>query len=163
MARITRYVLCVAVLFLLASCAAKKEMVVSVSEKEVSVPAPEKEGAAPAPEEKVTAPAIFAPSAEVEIVQLQVGESQGQVRLKVRIQDNELKSLDPTEIYLVDEATKRKYPVVRLQRIDALAEFSVPGEQGLRYIMFWNHDGGLKIGKVVTVNLGRHQQRLLVQ
>jgi len=133
-----RSVFLAAIFFLLASCAAKKE------------------AAIPTPVE---------PQAQVVIIQLQLAEGQekGQARLKIRIQEKELAAIDPEEIYLEDETTKTKYPVVRLQRIGVLATFGVPGEEGTRYIMFWNHDGGLKIGKLVTANIGKHRRSMLVR
>ena len=148
MNRIATFVFCAAVLFILGSCAAKQV-------------APPEEPVAQQPEPVA--------QADVEILQLQVDDAksldadQRQARLKIRIEQSKLKSINPAEIYLIDETTKKKYPVVRLQRIDALAEYGVPGEKGVRYIMFWNHDGGLRAGKKVTVNVGNHRESMLIK
>lgn len=146
MSQIVRSVLWAAVFFLLVSCAAKKEEILIPAPEPVKPPAP----SAPAP---VAAP----PKADVEVVQLQMTDNQEYVNLKVRIKENELNSLDPSEVYLQDEATGKRYPVVRLQRIGKLA--SVPGEKGVRHVMFWNNEGGLKIGMLVTITVGKYQKK----
>ncbi|MCL2103223.1 MAG: hypothetical protein FWH25_04200 [Syntrophorhabdaceae bacterium] len=128
MNRITICVIGAAALFLLVSCAAKKEEVISAP-----------------------------PKVEVEVVELRITENQEHVTAKVFIKEKDLNALDPSDVYLLDEASGRKYPVVRLQRIGKLAEF--PGEQGVRHIMFWNNEGGLKVGKLVTISLGKHHKK----
>jgi len=148
MSRIVRSVLWAAVLFCLVSCAAQKEEVIPT--------APE----APPPTVSKPKPELPAPVPEppkIEIIQLKMTEDQEYVNVKVRIKENELNSLDPSDVYLVDEATGKKYPVVRLQRIGRLA--SVPGDKGAHHIMFWNNEGGLKVGKLVTIRLGKYQKK----
>ena len=145
MSRIIRCVLWATALTLLTSCAAKKESVVS-SEPVPPVSSPP----APAPEPDLS---------RIEVIQMLITENQEYVNVKVRIKENELNTLDPSDVYLLDEASGKKYPVVRLQRIGKLAEFSVPGEKGVRRIMFWNNEGGLKIGKVVTLKMGKYQKK----
>jgi len=139
MSRIVRSFLWATVLFLLASCAAKKEEVIPTPEPPVPAPAP-----------------VVAPH-KVEVIQLKMTDDQEYVNVKIRIKESELNSLDPSEVYLMDEATGKRYPVVRLQRIGKLA--SVPGEKGVRHIIFWNNEGGLRIGKLVTITVGKYQKK----
>jgi len=138
MSRTVRSLFWAAALLLLVSCAAKKEQVIVVPEPD------------PPP-----APVVAEP--KVEVIQLLMTENQEYVNVKVRIKENELNSLDPSEVYLQDEASGKKYPVVRLQRIGKLA--SVPGEKGVRHIMFWNNEGGLKVGMLVTITVGKYQKK----
>ncbi len=90
-----------AFLLFLHSCAAKKEAV------------------APPP------PAL----ARIEVIQLQMTANRDFVGVKFRVAGGE--RLDPgaAEVYLIDESTGEKYPVVQLQRIGRKAEFSVPGKR----------------------------------
>lgn len=141
MRRIVKSVLWATVLFLFVSCAAQMEEVIPTPAPE-PVPPP-----APAPE-----------PAKVEVVQLQMTDNQEYVKVKIRVKGNELNTLDPSEIYLLDETSGKKYPVIRLQRIGKLAEFNVPGEKGVRHIMFWNNEGGLKAGRLVTIVVGKYQK-----
>jgi hypothetical protein len=68
------------------------------------------------------------------------------------------------EIYLVDESTGERFPVVRLQRIGRMAEFRVPGEKDVHHVMFRNQEGKLKIGSRVTLVIGpERREHLLVQ
>jgi hypothetical protein len=64
-----------------------------------------------------------------------------------------IEKFDPgaMEAYLIDESTGERFPVVRLQRIGRLAEFTVPGEKDLHNILFRNREGKLKVGARVTV------------
>jgi len=64
--------------------------------------------------------------------------------------------LDPMakEAYLLDESTGEKFPIVRLQRIGRLAEFTVPGEKGVYNVLFRNREGKLKVGTRVSVVIG---------
>ena len=148
MNRIARSVLWAAVLFCLVSCAAQKEEVIPTAP---DTPPPVVSAPKPEPPPPVAVPP------KIEIIQLQMTEDQEYVNVRVRIKENELNSLDPSEVYLQDEATGKKYPVVRLQRIGRLA--SVPGDRGARHIMFWNNEGGLKVGKLVTIRLGKYQKK----
>ena len=143
MSRIVRSIIWAAALSLLVSCAAKKEEIPIIP----TVPEPV---APPAP---VTVPT----KTDIEVIQLQMTENQEYVSVTVRIKESELNSMDPSEVYLQDEATGKKYPVVRLQRIGRLA--SVPGEKGVRHIMFWNNESGLKIGVLVTITIGKYQKK----
>ena len=74
----------------------------------------------------------------------------------VRLRMTGVEKFDPMamEAYLVDESTGEKFPVVRLQRIGRLAEFTVPGEKGVHNILFRNREGKLKVGTRVTVVVG---------
>ena len=67
-----------------------------------------------------------------------------------------IETFDPgaVEAYLINESTGEKFPVVRLQRIGRLAEFTVPGEMGVHNVMFRNREGKLKVGARVTVVFG---------
>jgi hypothetical protein len=67
-----------------------------------------------------------------------------------------VEKFDPGEMeaYLIDESTGERFPVVRLQRIGRLAEFTVPGEKDLHNILFRNREGKLKVGARVTVVFG---------
>ena len=67
-----------------------------------------------------------------------------------------VETFDPgaVEAYLIDETTGEKFPVVRLQRIGRLAEFTVPGEKDVHNILFRNREGKLKLGTRVTVVFG---------
>ena len=133
-------------LLLLASCSAKKEAL----------------GPPPPPPPAAPAPAPAPPAPRIEVVQLQMTADRDFVGVKIRVVGGHT-DLDAQDIYMIDEATGEKYAVVRLQRIGRLAEFSVPGESGIHHIMFRNRDGRLKIGKRVTVVIGktRHEHLLI--
>jgi hypothetical protein len=136
------------VLLLMASCSAKKEVLGPPPPPPASPPAP-----APAP----------APAApRVEVIQLQMTVDRDFVGVKIRVAGDRI-DLDAQDIYMIDEATGEKFTVVRLQRIGRLAEFSVPGESGIHHIMFRNRDGRLKVGKRVTLVVGksRHEHLLI--
>lgn len=142
MKRILRHILWTAALLLLFSCAAKKEAVLP------PVPPP-----APPP----------SPSpARIEVVQLQMTANRDFIGVKFRMAGEERVDLKSAEIYLVDESTGDRYPVVRLQRIGLMAEFSVPGEAGVHHVMFRNREGRLKIGKRVTIVIGNARHEHLV-
>lgn len=151
MNRIGRRILWAAVLLLLlGSCTAKKEAL-------APPPGPPPSAPPPAP----PSPAPPSP-ARVEVTQLQMTANREFIGVKLRIAGGERIDLDATEIYMIDEATGEKYSVVRLQRIGRLAEFSVPGETGVRHVMFRNHEGKLKVGKRVTVVIGKSRHEHLV-
>ena len=125
-------ILWVVLLCILASCAGKKEL---------RPPPPP-----PAPAQ--------APAPELNVVQCRLmsnGEFVG-----VRLRMTGVEKFDPMamEAYLVDESTGEKFPVVRLQRIGRLAEFTVPGKKGEHNILFRNREGKLKVGTLVTVVVG---------
>ena len=102
--------------------------------------------------------------ARLEVVQLQLTANREFVGARIRLSGEELSGVDPAEIYMVDEATGEKFPVMRLQRIGKLAEFNVPGEDGTRYVMFRNREGMLKAGKRVTIVVGKtRQEHLLIR
>ena len=120
-----RRILCAVALCILASCAGKKEL----------RPPP------PSPP-------------ELDVVQCRLVSKGGFVGLRFRVVG--LETFDPgaTEAYLIDESTGEKFPVVRLQRIGRLAEFTAPGEKGVHNILFRNREGKLKPGTRVTVVFG---------
>jgi len=140
MKRALRRVLCAAALLLLFSCAARKEAVLPPAPPPAPPPSP----------------------ARIEVVRLQMTANRDFVGVKFRMTGGGRVDLDATEIYLVDESTGDRYPVVRLQRIGRMAEFSVPGEAGVHHVMFRNRDGRLKIGKRVTIVIGNARHEHLV-
>jgi len=100
----------------------------------------------------------------MEVTRLQLAANREFVGVRFRMVGRD--RLDPkaTDIYLLDESTGERFPVVRLQRIGRMAEFSVPGEKNVHHIMFRNREGKLKIGSRVTVVVGpARQEHLLVQ
>ena len=108
--------------------------------------------------------ALRPPPARMEVVQLRLAANGEFVGVRFRLIGAEQFDPEATEIYLVDESTGEKFPVVRLQRIGRMAEFRVPGEKDLHHIMFRNQEGKLKIGSRVTVVVGSaRQEHLLVQ
>jgi len=108
--------------------------------------------------------ALRPPPPRMEVVQLRLAANQEFVGVRFRLIGAERFDPEATEIYLVDESTGEKFSVVRLQRIGRMAEFRVPGEKDLHYIMFRNQEGKLKIGSRVTVVVGSaRQEHLLVQ
>jgi hypothetical protein len=147
MNRSGRLILLAVALFLIASCSAKKEALVSPP---LTAPTP-----APPP----------APSSpRMEVTQLRLAANREFVGVKFRMIGGDRFDPEAKEIYLVDESTGEKFSVVRLQRIGRMAEFSVPGEKNVHHIMFRNREGKLKIGSRVTVVVGSaRQERLLVQ
>ena len=137
MNRRCRVVLLAAALFLIASCSAKKEA--------LRPPPPP-------------------PSPRMEVTQLRLAANREFVGVRVRMVGGDRFDPEATEIYLVDESTGDRFPVVRLQRIGRMAEFRVPGEKDVHHIMFRNREGKLKIGSRVTVVVGpARQENLLVQ
>ncbi len=133
-------ILWAAALLLLCSCAARKE---------AALP-------------PVPPPALPPSPARVEVVQLQMTANRDFVGVKFRMVGGERVDLNATEIYLLDESTGDRYPVVRLQRIGRMAEFSVPGEAGIHHVMFRNREGRLKIGRRVTIVVGNARHEHLV-
>jgi hypothetical protein len=155
MSRIARRILWIAAFLIVVSCTAKRE--------EVILPPPGP--TLPPPPAQVPEPTPPAPSpARLEVVQLQLTANREFVGARIRLSGEELSGVDPAEIYMVDEATGEKFPVMRLQRIGKLAEFNVPGEEGTRYVMFRNREGMLKAGKRVTIVVGKtRQEHLLIR
>ena len=117
----SKRVLWVVILCILASCAGKKEL-------------------RPPP-----------PPPELDVVQCRLVSNGEFVGLRFRVIGIEKFDPGAMEAYLIDESTGEKFPVVRLQRIGRLAEFTVPGEKGLHNILFRNREGKLKVGARVTV------------
>jgi hypothetical protein len=97
--------------------------------------------------------------ARIEVVQLQMTANRDFVGVKFRLAEGDRVDFEKTEVFLIDESTGDKYTVVRLQRIGRIAEFSVPGEEGIHHVMFRNREGRLKVGKRVTIVVGnaRHE------
>lgn len=120
----------VVMLCILASCAGKKEL---------------------RPPPPPTAPA---PAPKLEVFQLRMVSKGEFVGLRFRVLGVEKFDSGAVEAYLIDESTGEKFPVVRLQRIGRLAEFTVPGEKDVHNILFRNRQGKLKLGKRVTVVFG---------
>ena len=94
------------------------------------------------------------PPPELDVVQSRLVSNGEFVGLRFRVIGVEKFDPGAMEAYLIDEATGDKFPVVRLQRIGRLAEFTVPGEKGLHNILFRNREGKLKVGARVTVVFG---------
>jgi len=91
---------------------------------------------------------------ELDVIQCQLAANREYVGVRFRVIGNENFDLKTMDAYLIDESTGEKFPVVRLQRIGRLAEFTVPGEKDVRQIMFRNREGQLKVGTRVTVVIG---------
>jgi len=117
----SKRILWVVILCILASCAGKKEL-------------------RPPP-----------PPPELDVVQCRLVSNGEFVGLRFRVIGIEKFDPGAMEAYLIDESTGERFPVVRLQRIGRLAEFTVPGEKGLHNILFRNREGKLKVGARVTV------------
>jgi hypothetical protein len=115
-------------LCILASCAGKKEL-------------------RPPPPPPPSAPKLDV----IQFRQVSKGEFVG---LRFRVIGVETFDPGAKEAYLIDESTGEKFPVVRLQRIGRLAEFTVPGEKDVHNILFRNRQGKLKVGTRVTVVFG---------
>ena len=124
-------ILSVVMLCILASCAGKKEL---------RPPPPPPPAPAPAP--------------KLDVIQLRLVSNGEFVGLRFRVTGVETFDPGAMDAYLIDESTGEKFPVVRLQRIGRLAEFTVPGEKGVHSILFRNRQGKLKLGKRVTVVFG---------
>jgi hypothetical protein len=140
-------ILSVFMLCILASCAGKKEL----RPPPAPPPAP---SPAPAP----------APAPKLDVLQLRLVSKGEFVGLRFRVTGVETFDPGATDAYLIDESTGEKFPVVRLQRIGRLAEFTVPGEKGVHNILFRNRQGKLKLGRRVTVVFGSiRKEHLLVQ
>ena len=108
--------------------------------------------------------ALRLPPPRMEVVQVQLAANREFVAVRFRMIGGDLFDPEAAEIYLVEESTGEKFPVVRLQRIGRMAEFRVPGEKGLHHMMFRNREGKLTIGSRVTVVVGSvRQEHLLVQ
>src|SRR5512140_2907525 len=135
MNRNRKFLLLAAALCLIASCSAKKETL---------VPPPS--------------------SPRVEVTRLQLAANREYVGVRFRMIGSDRFDSKATEIYLVDESTGERFPVVRLQRIGRMAEVSVPGEKDVHQVMFRNREGELKIGSRVTLVVGpTRQEHLRVQ
>ena len=120
----SKRILWVVILCILASCAGKKEL-------------------RPPP-----------PPPELDVVQCRLVSNGEFVGLRLRVIGVEKFDPGAMEAYLIDESTGERFPVVRLQRIGRLAEFTVPGEKDLHNILFRNREGKLKVGARVTVVFG---------
>jgi len=94
------------------------------------------------------------PPPELDVVQSRLVSNGEFVGLRFRVIGVEKFDPGAMEAYLIDESTGERFPVVRLQRIGRLAEFTVPGEKGLHNILFRNREGKLKVGARVTVVFG---------
>jgi hypothetical protein len=121
-------ILWVVMLCILASCAGKKEL-------------------RPPPPPPASAPTL-------DVIQFRLVSNGEFVGLRFRVTDVETFDPGAMEAYLIDESTGEKFPVVRLQRIGRLAEFTVPGEKGVHNLLFRNREGKLKVGTRVTVVFG---------
>src|SRR5512140_1450040 len=139
MNRNRKFILLAAALCLIASCSAKKETL---------VPPP------PPPPPPPSSP-------RVEVTRLQLAANREYVGVRFRMIGSDRFDSKATEIYLVDESTGERFPVVRLQRIGRMAEFSVPGEKDVHQVMFRNREGKLKIGSRVTLVVGSSRQEHL--
>ena len=146
MNRSGKRILLVSAFLLVASCSAKKEVLVPPPQQpSISTPSP-------------------TPSPRMEVTQLQLAANREFVGVRFRMIGGD--HLDPKEkeIYLVDESTGERFSVVRLQRIGRLAEFREPGEKDIHHILFRNREGKLKVGSWVTVVVGSaRQEHLLIQ
>lgn len=91
---------------------------------------------------------------ELDVIQCQFAANREYVDVRFRMIVNEKFDLKTMDAYLIDESTGEKFPVVRLQRIGRLAEFTVPGEKDVRHLIFRNREGQLKVGTRVTVVIG---------
>lgn len=108
--------------------------------------------------------ALRPPPPRVEVVSARLAANQEFVGVQFRMTGADPFDPETTEIYLVDESTGERFPVVRLQRIGRLAEFSAPGEKGVHFVMVRNLEGKLKSGSRVTVVVGTaRQERLTLQ
>ena len=104
------------------------------------------------------------PPPELDVVQSRLVSNGEFVGLRFRVIGVEKFDPGAMEAYLIDESTGERFPVVRLQRIGRLAEFTVPGEKDLHNIMFRNREGKLKVGARVTVVFGSiRKEHLLLQ
>jgi hypothetical protein len=119
-------ILCAVALCLLAACAGKKEL----------------------------RPPPPPPPPELDVVQCRLVSEGGFVGLRFRVVGGETFDPGAKEAYLIDESTGETFPVVRLQRIGRLAEFTAPGEKGMHNVLFRNREGKLKPGTRVTVVFG---------
>jgi hypothetical protein len=100
----------------------------------------------------------------VEVVQARLAANQEFVSVQFRMIGGDRFDPETEEIYLVDEVTGERFPVVRLQRIGRLAEFSAPGGKDVHFVMVRNLEGKLKPGSRVTVVVGAaRQEQLLLQ
>ena len=91
---------------------------------------------------------------ELDVVQCRLVSNGEFVGLRFRVIGVEKFDPGAMEAYLIDESTGERFPVVRLQRIGRLAEFTVPGEKDVHNILFRNREGKLKLGARVTVVFG---------
>src|SRR5512140_930054 len=136
MNRNRKFILLAAALCLIASCSAKKETL---------VPPPPPPSSSP----------------RMEVTRLRLAANREYVGVRFRMIGGDRFDPKTTEIYLVDESTRERFSVVRLQRIGRMAEFSVPGEKDVHQLMFRNRKGKLKIGSRVTVVVGSSRQEHL--
>ena len=91
---------------------------------------------------------------ELDVIQCQLASNGEFVGVRFRVIGVDKFDPETMDAYLIDESTGEKFPVVRLQRIGRLAEFTTPGEKDVRHIMFRNREGKLKVGTLVTVVIG---------
>lgn len=90
----------------------------------------------------------------LDVIQCRLAANQEYVGVRFRVIGVEKFDPETMDAYLIDESTGEKFPVVRLQRIGRLAEFTAQGEKDVRHIMFRNREGKLKVGTRVTVVIG---------
>ena len=98
--------------------------------------------------------ALRPPSPALDVIQCQLAANREYVGIRFRVIGVEKFDPETMDAYLIDESTGEKFPVVRLQRIGRLAEFTAPGEKNVRHIMFRNREGKLKVGTRVTLVIG---------
>ena len=98
--------------------------------------------------------ALRLPPPELDVIQCQLAANREYVGVRFRVIGVEKFDPETMDAYLIDESTGEKFPVVRLQRIGRLAEFTAPGGKDVRHIMFRNREGKLKVGTRVTVVIG---------
>lgn len=104
------------------------------------------------------------PLPRLEDVQVRLTANREVVGVRFRLVGIDHIDIDAGEIYLQEESSGEKFPVVRLQRIGRLAQFKVRGEKDIHYVMFRNRDGKLKLGSRVTMVVGpMRQEHLPVQ
>jgi hypothetical protein len=107
MKRALRRVLCAAALLLLFSCAARKEAVLPPAPPPAPPPSP----------------------ARIEVVRLQMTANRDFVGVKFRVVGDERVDLNAAEIYLVDESTGDRYPVVACSASAAWRSSACPGKR----------------------------------
>lgn len=106
--------------------------------------------------------AFWSSPPRMEVVQCRLAANQEFVGVQFRMIGADRFDAVTTEIFLVDELTGARYPVVHLQRIGRLAEFGAPGEKDVHSAMFRNLEGKLKPGTRVTVVIGTARREHLL-